>query len=461
MIKKYVLSISLILFFAAVFGFLYFKKAKAGSADNVYGWAWSENIGWISFNSTNCDNSPEDGVTDNAKYSQCPVGMIISDYGVNVDFTSGPNSGKLSGYAWSENIGWIDFAPLGPYPLSPNYSACLDLPGSGQVCDGVGDYKLSGWVRALAASSAQSGDWDGWLKLSGPGYGVSLSTTTEEMEKWSWGGDDTSTEAVIGWISFNCKDRNYCPTVDYKVETEISLPPDVPSGLSTDQNSCAWGTIPQAADGFSVTFEWDYAGVNPQAAYEIWVDDNSSFTSVNKFNNLVLGSGTSYVLKPADDDDSNWISKLSWSTTYYWKVRVRDTKNNMSSWSDYQSFATPAHAAPDVNFTPFPESPPAKSVVTLRQDSLSSRPSYCYDAAGTRYYCQARNTTYSWIFQNGNPSSLSSNKNVTTTWAAKGLYAATLSIQDNTLSPPIICSTSTNINVQLALPWWKEVSPLQ
>jgi len=33
-----------------VFSFLIFGKAEAGTADNVSGWAWAENIGWITFN---------------------------------------------------------------------------------------------------------------------------------------------------------------------------------------------------------------------------------------------------------------------------------------------------------------------------------------------------------------------------------------------------------------------------
>ena len=62
-----------------VFGFLFAEKAIAGTGDNVSGFAWSENIGWINFNGSN--------------------------YGVNVS----PLNGKLSGFAWSENIGWISF----------------------------------------------------------------------------------------------------------------------------------------------------------------------------------------------------------------------------------------------------------------------------------------------------------------------------------------------------------------
>jgi peptidoglycan/LPS O-acetylase OafA/YrhL len=36
-----------------LFLFLVFGMASAGTGDNVSGWSWSENIGWISFNCYN------------------------------------------------------------------------------------------------------------------------------------------------------------------------------------------------------------------------------------------------------------------------------------------------------------------------------------------------------------------------------------------------------------------------
>ncbi|MBU1015185.1 hypothetical protein KKI17_01990 [Patescibacteria group bacterium] len=110
---------------------LFFEEefVQAGSGDNVEGWAWADApIGWISFNST----------TDGG-----PI-----NYGVNVDGAAG----EFSGYAWSETLGWIRFNPNGPFPELPNYSACFDAPGSGQECDGVGDYTVSGWARACAGA---------------------------------------------------------------------------------------------------------------------------------------------------------------------------------------------------------------------------------------------------------------------------------------------------------------------
>ena len=83
-----------------VFGFFIFGKVNAGTTDNVSGWAWSENIGWISFNNT--------------------TGGGTTNYGVNIN----PSTGVFSGYAWSENIGWIDFGPISGFNVSrPAYFA--------------------------------------------------------------------------------------------------------------------------------------------------------------------------------------------------------------------------------------------------------------------------------------------------------------------------------------------------
>ncbi|MFA5042360.1 MAG: hypothetical protein WC507_02840 [Candidatus Paceibacterota bacterium] len=60
-------------------------KISSDSNGNLSGWAWSENYGWISFSSSTDDS--------------------IYDYGVKVS----TSTGEFDGYAWSENIGWISF----------------------------------------------------------------------------------------------------------------------------------------------------------------------------------------------------------------------------------------------------------------------------------------------------------------------------------------------------------------
>ena len=121
--------------------------ALAVHSANLSGWAWGApdtsgngafepgdgGIGWISFNCA--DREVDTGKTcldaSNPGFDQA---VNLVDYGVNVD-----PGGIMSGYAWSDNIGWIDFSPGGPYPEPPNHGARLDTT-TGQV---------TGWAKAL------------------------------------------------------------------------------------------------------------------------------------------------------------------------------------------------------------------------------------------------------------------------------------------------------------------------
>lgn len=172
---------------------------------NVWGWAWSENIGWISFS---CRNIMAEG-----------AGI---DYGVDIDEVTG----VFSGGAWSSSIGWISFEPA-------DLVGCPS--GTCNASLGLIAGELSGWARALSYGDG----WDGWIKLrgtvqsDGSPYGVSIISNPSPppasvFEGWAWGGDDTVEEAVVGWISFNCSNTGSCPGIDYKVMTSITsnVPPE-------------------------------------------------------------------------------------------------------------------------------------------------------------------------------------------------------------------------------------------
>lgn len=143
----------------------------------LYDWAWSSNIGWISFNHVNCDNTPDppDGQSD----APCPAGKAVADYNVSLDTATG----HLSGYAWSERVGWISFnrTEAGNPPDVPFNTGNLADPIA--RLDGAA---LRGWARALAPCQTPPTDgtpppdgilpcdanddgtnsgWDGWIKL--------------------------------------------------------------------------------------------------------------------------------------------------------------------------------------------------------------------------------------------------------------------------------------------------------
>lgn len=126
----------------------------------ILGYAWSETIGWIDLN---CANS-----------NTC----ASIPWGVSVDA-----AGVISGYAWSDNVGW----------LSANAADLVACP-SGPCIAALSASNFDGWLKALSGGSSQSGGWDGYVSLSGPGYGVSISNGT--FSGFAWG------STVIGWTDF-------------------------------------------------------------------------------------------------------------------------------------------------------------------------------------------------------------------------------------------------------------------
>jgi len=141
------------------------KLVAQTEPNSLTGYAWSENIGWIDFSKT-----------------------LNNPGGVSVD---GDNN--LSGYAWSENIGWIKFGGLSGFPTGAGtYSQNAQIVSN----------KLIGWARACAGSTdGQCGTtsrldgWDGWISLGGTNHDISLIGQT--FSGFAWGSE------VVGWIDFS------------------------------------------------------------------------------------------------------------------------------------------------------------------------------------------------------------------------------------------------------------------
>jgi len=136
------------------------SSAQAASAHKVRGWGWSENIGWISMNCYNdyseCNGGSRDGLwclTDDpdclpdgvceklgdfenccsgGDIAYCPGGLS-TDYGVHYNTTNG----KLTGYAWSDGVGWICFGET-------CQTVCLGGTNNGADCSINGDADCMG-----------------------------------------------------------------------------------------------------------------------------------------------------------------------------------------------------------------------------------------------------------------------------------------------------------------------------
>ena len=143
------------------------------------GWAWSSNVGWVSFNSNN-------------------TGSGGGTYDVAMD-----SSGNLSGYAWSSNAGWISFNSLvnssdGKCPTDTQVQPG-DVATNCQARVSTTTGAVYGWARAI--TGCQSDNWNGSACMGvGPGKdnGVSGSNTSSiTSANYTW----TQLNAGYKWWS--------------------------------------------------------------------------------------------------------------------------------------------------------------------------------------------------------------------------------------------------------------------
>lgn len=234
-----------------LFGVTYFaspsfiktQEAQAGTGENLSGFAWGENTGWISFNSTS-------------------DGSAVS-YGVNVDTsTQGAGGiGLFSGYAWSENLGWISFKQSDITGICPSGATVAQVNWSTR--------KVSGWARALAGNTTSG--WDGCIKFSkdgvnswtGSGAYDGVAFSANNLVGHAWGSD------VIGWIDFAptvggnpiAKRVKLSAPASASVTASVTPTSVVSGGLftlvmnSSGANSCKWGRVstPSSPKDFTST----------------------------------------------------------------------------------------------------------------------------------------------------------------------------------------------------------------
>ncbi|MCX5784001.1 MAG: PKD domain-containing protein [Elusimicrobia bacterium] len=383
MIKNNKKSLTLItLSFVFIFVFFPFKEAMAGTSQNVSGWAWSENIGWISFNGTNCDSDCNGGLCTSNGSAGCPAGQY-NDYGVNIDATK-----DFSGYAWSENIGWIKFNPTGPYPrVSPNYSAKLDVTN-----------KVTGWARACAGTengdctgATRSDGWDGWILLDGTE--IDTVPSPQEFRKWAWGSD------VVGWISFNHKncDANGdgisdgipvgCPPAgksipDYKVIFSSNAIAHSPTGLGVEDDSIEYCGASHINNP-PVRLKWD--SDSNQEGYLLRIYEGGSLVEES----CTIGGCCG---EPTCGGSSNaYVAQtLLYNKTYSWELKIWDNDDNGSVFVSGPPINTIRYSYPTPEFDWNPKTILAKDLIT-------------FTAYSTSTFHNPGNGTWEWDFGDSTP----------------------------------------------------------
>ena len=205
-------------FIVVVFAFPVFASSTDGTIDSVYKYAWSENIGWINFGASNGNVH----VTDSA----------------------------LTGYAWNENYGWIN----------------LSSTTFGVKNNGNGNLSGSAWSEGL-----------GWINFSG----VTINNSGEFLGYAAIAIDNSK-------ISFNCANTASCGASDFKVKTDWRP-------ASSRGGSGEGGGLPIEAfnpptapeGGFKILINNDIAETNSKKVTltlkggsntaVVWISENSQF----------------------------------------------------------------------------------------------------------------------------------------------------------------------------------------
>ncbi len=317
--------------------------ASAGTEHNMSGWAWSSNIGWISFN---CSNTGTCG---------------DSNYGVNKN----PNN-TLTGYAWSSNIGWIKFGGLSGFPTGgTNQDAKVDNNGN-----------LTGWARACAGTApgdcstmtSRTDGWDGWISLTGTNYGVDFNSGTGKFTGYAWGND------VVGWIDFAAGvPAGVCV---------CGQPPVLERPVVENQTGNATSSI-SAALGATVTS----LGIPPAFKHGIMYGTISTPGFWNPCNAQSLG----FYAKKINISGANTqpfqidVTGLSPGTTYYYRgYAVNDSDTN-------------AACSPEGTFTTPPATDASCGEIHYSCGSDSKNPQNSNATGGTNV---ETSTTYAWICEN-------------------------------------------------------------
>ncbi len=144
--------------------FLFISPTSAQTTVGLDGWAWS---------SLPSGNSPDTGA--GWIHFKGPTYQVVAD----------SSTGNLSGYAWSENYGWLSFN-------ASDVSGCPTSPCQPNVNPSTG--AVTGWARFIAAPAGTGAIWNGWVHLAGSNYGVTYNSGSQQFSGFAYG------ENYIGWM---------------------------------------------------------------------------------------------------------------------------------------------------------------------------------------------------------------------------------------------------------------------
>lgn len=351
-------------------------------------------------------------------------------------------------------------AGQGDYTLSANngngYTLQSVSPGATQTRSNAGGTETLSWTLTYAPVATVDILCNGANSCTiqnGASATLSWSTTNASActASGAWSGSKpTSGSESTGALTST---RTYTLTCDgvadsVTVTVAANSAPTVSSVRLTEPDYCALGP------GGIVSWTFNDAG-DTQSAYQVQVDDNSGFTSVNHDSGQVSSAATSYSIPQG---------QLTFNRTYYARVRTWDAGGLVSSYANMslctgpgcaanqQSWSSPQHQYPSsATFTATPQTP------RINQNVAFASQAVCYNGGGNPQAC----ASWTWNFGDGTGAGPGANLgNTSHAYTAEGTYTATMQVADGDGYTCPATPTSQNITVEtLPLPKWKEVLP--
>jgi len=457
--------------------------------DELWGWAWSSNVGWISFNSKNCDldNDGEyEGASEGdsqwspatAPPTDCPTSGNAFRYAVTMD----RDTGNLGGYAWNDNVGWISFASSSvPGGVTNNYwtadcDASCTIANDCTACVNIDDEKIYGGAIVLSL-----GD-DGWLQFDDDNigdttvYGLEASSTESAVFGFAWNenGSVGGNKTGIGWVSFN-SDYKICDLSSVDAGKMCNSDLDCPSGLCVSNGSPAYAVTanfnrPPTVSSFEL-FPFDYCSNSAlssrptwvfddpdagdtQVAYQLIVDDDNDISSPL----FDTGKCDEFNVNPdcvASYDASAFllhtVYTLDYDDEYFYWVRVWDNNGGVSAFAGSISSTTPENEYPEPYFSWFSPDPSAKEEVKFFDESIH----YSSGLPDVSVDCDIANCSYLW--EDDVPVNFGNTPTASSTIYLipdQNSFDVNLTVTDDS---GYFCSTSTTMQgIKKKLPTWEE-----
>ena len=299
------------------------QKILAAGSGNTSGYAWGENVGWLSFN---CDHTSL-GLPIEGPPTNCAADGGV-DYGVSVEDT------ELSGFAWGENTGWISLN-------CSNDSSCAivdyKVTNDNGALDGFAWGENVGWINFNDSTTYKvETTWQGILGQLDPPDKVKHTDNPEDPLEiwWAWDtvlnatgyvillwedpfynsvGTSNATSFVLSTLSDQITLLSANTNYTIKVQATDSTLTYTPSFFSNSASAYTSAITPVNPTGTVVSdtqidWTWDSGGV-------LGVDESGFYAQIKE--DPLINSGW--------QDAASWLSDgLSCGQSYILQVKAKN-----------------------------------------------------------------------------------------------------------------------------------------